>query len=913
MLKLQNIIKIYKSKKGESIKAINNVSLDFAKTGMTFILGKSGSGKSTLLNVIGGLDKYDDGDLIIKGKSTKNLKQNDFDSYRNTLVGFIFQEYNLLEDLSVFENIELALELQGKKVAKTEVEKILIDVDLEGYGNRQINELSGGQKQRVAIARALVKNPEIIMADEPTGALDSETSIQVLNILKKLSKSRLVIVVSHEREFAEKYADRVIELKDGVVISDTIKGDKNTNIVKEEYIPIKSKLPLKPALKVAASSLKQRRLRLLLSIILSSISFALFGLADSFGSYKQDKAAINSMIDANITYASFSKIEEVISNDGDEYTTTRDLKFSDAEIINFNNISSELNFVPVVTKFEYKLIIKDYYKDQNALSNGLIYYNSGYITGLSRMSNEILTLYNYQLFGLLPQNNKQVTITKFQYNNFKELGLIQIDEFNNERIIVFNNELEFLNHQPKILIGSDEFEIVGIVDTNFDVSRYLDLKTIDITGKNQFRNLIEKEYNQLINYTLHNVMFINEEYFNDLINTNKYTFSNQNVYFNVENAIETQSITEFKTFNNLDFNDVTFVGDNNEATLTKNKVIMKLDIKTKLSDLIPDSFYNEYYNNYYNYVDSLIESLTIGDLFEYIKVLKPSYQINDYNTWSEEEYQTHLGYLKTEWKKIINLDNTPLNKLDVEYLFFIDFINDNNIILKTSTRSTIQFHNNYTNLNFEIAGILISDNNMLYFNEEAYSDLIVEGDQVYNYIFATIPKDRHLITKVINIHYKETNPNYLIHNEVIVTLDDANDKITFLADIFIYVGIGFLVFAAALLFNFISFSVEFKKQEIGILRAIGARNNDVIKIFFLEATIIALINFLLATIISIITIIFVNSYLKTEFGLIISIITFGFRQLIVILLISLVIAYLSSSLPVRRVAKKYPIDVILGR
>ena len=184
-----------------------------------------------MLNIIGGLDKADQGDIIIKGKSSSQFKSSDFDNYRNTFVGFVFQEYNLLNDFNIGKNIALALELQGKKSDKASVDDILSKVDLLGYENRKVNELSGGQKQRVAIARALIKQPEIILADEPTGALDSVTGRQVFEILKKLGKEKLVIVVSHDRETAEEYADRIVEMKDGMVSSDTSKA-----IIKSEEI-----------------------------------------------------------------------------------------------------------------------------------------------------------------------------------------------------------------------------------------------------------------------------------------------------------------------------------------------------------------------------------------------------------------------------------------------------------------------------------------------------------------------------------------------------------------------------------------------------------------------------------------------------------------------------------------------------
>ncbi len=225
MLEVKHLRKEYRTKNGVITKALDDVSLTFAETGMVFILGKSGSGKSTLLNVCGGLDRADSGEIIIKGKSSNEFSGQDFDSYRNTYVGFVFQEYNILEEFTVEENIALALELQNKKRDKAVIERILADVDMTSFASRKPNTLSGGQKQRVAIARALVKEPEIIMADEPTGALDSKTGQQVFDTLKKLSETKLVIVISHDRDFAEQYGDRIIELKDGKVISDQTRAE----------------------------------------------------------------------------------------------------------------------------------------------------------------------------------------------------------------------------------------------------------------------------------------------------------------------------------------------------------------------------------------------------------------------------------------------------------------------------------------------------------------------------------------------------------------------------------------------------------------------------------------------------------------------------------------------------------------
>ena len=180
MLEVRNLKKTYKTKGGVDVHALDDVSIVYPEKGLVFLLGKSGSGKSTLLNVTGGLDRPDSGEVIVKGRSSKEFTASDFDSYRNTFIGFIFQEYNILNEFNVEQNIGLALQLQGKKANKEEINKILEEVDLTGLNKRKPNTLSGGQKQRIAIARALIKSPEIIMADEPTGALNRQSSAEVI-------------------------------------------------------------------------------------------------------------------------------------------------------------------------------------------------------------------------------------------------------------------------------------------------------------------------------------------------------------------------------------------------------------------------------------------------------------------------------------------------------------------------------------------------------------------------------------------------------------------------------------------------------------------------------------------------------------------------------------------------------------
>ncbi len=232
MLKLTNIVKEYPT--GDSkVVALKGVDIEFRKSEFVSILGHSGCGKTTLLNIIGGLDQYTSGDLIIKGKSTKSFKDRDWDTYRNHSVGFVFQNYNLIPHQTVLSNVELALTLSGvsKAERKQRATEALRKVGLGDQLNKKPNQMSGGQMQRVAIARALVNNPEILLADEPTGALDSETSVQIMDILKEISAERLVIMVTHNPELADEYSTRIIRLVDGRVVSDSAPYDSSAETV----------------------------------------------------------------------------------------------------------------------------------------------------------------------------------------------------------------------------------------------------------------------------------------------------------------------------------------------------------------------------------------------------------------------------------------------------------------------------------------------------------------------------------------------------------------------------------------------------------------------------------------------------------------------------------------------------------
>ncbi len=362
MLEVKNICKSYKTADFVQ-KALDDVSISFRKSEFVAILGPSGSGKTTLLNIIGGLDRYDSGDLVINGKSTKEFKSRDWDAYRNNCVGFIFQNYNLITHISILENVEMGMTLSGihSKERKKRAIEALEKVGLKEHIHKRPNQLSGGQMQRVAIARALVNNPDIIMADEPTGALDTKTSIQIMELIKEIAKDKLVIMVTHNPDLANEYATRIIELKDGKLLSDTNPIESKEKEDKE-YKIIKTAMGFFTALKLSFNNIRTKKGRTLITAFASSIGIIGIALILSLSSgfkVKIDKYIKDTMDQFPIiinstamstdedTIESMNNTQDEISdimNKKVEYPDTKEAVAYDSSmnnVIHTNNITDE--------------------------------------------------------------------------------------------------------------------------------------------------------------------------------------------------------------------------------------------------------------------------------------------------------------------------------------------------------------------------------------------------------------------------------------------------------------------------------------------------------------------------------------------------------------------------------------------
>lgn len=491
MLTIKNIYKSY-GLKDSKYSVLKDINLSFRPNEFVAILGPSGSGKTTLLNILGGLDQYDSGDLIINGKSTKKFKDKDWDSYRNKSVGFIFQSYNLISHISILSNVEMCLTLRNtsKSVARKKAIEALERVGLKDHIHKKPNQLSGGQMQRVAIARALVNNPDIILADEPTGALDSKTSTQIMELIKDISKDKLVIMVTHNENLADIYASRIIKLSDGVIISDS-----NPYETKEEtdlYTLPKTKMSLLTALGLSLNNIKTKKGRTLLTSFAASIGIIgislVLALSNGFQIQIDDfeKNTLTQMPIYITPEATDLKREMALElgNGEDEYPSDNIIKKYQYTVANAhkNKITSDyINYINSINNDYLNGIGYGYNANMNVIikNDTIDYFNNNYIeTSFSTNGTSDIIKENYDLLsGRYPQNSNEALLIVDTYNRlypylYKDLGLKENSTFEDvigkELQVVSNNN--FYEEADGLFITKQNYDELWNNDDNIKIN-----------------------------------------------------------------------------------------------------------------------------------------------------------------------------------------------------------------------------------------------------------------------------------------------------------------------------------------------------------------------------------------------------------------------------------------------------------
>ena len=996
MLEVVHLTKVYKAKGGVETKALNDVSVRFPETGMVFLLGKSGSGKSTLLNVCGGLDSPTFGEVIVKGRYRKNFSQSDFDSYRNTFIGFVFQEYNILNEFTVEDNIALALELQGKPKDKKAIKQLLEDVDLGSFAKRKPNTLSGGQKQRIAIARALIKHPEIIMADEPTGALDSNTGKQVFDTLKKLSKTKLVIVVSHDRDFAEAYGDRIIELKDGKILSDVTKAEaqaqavganievigdntlsvkdgaaltqadyqyiytflsRNKNAIissgekeisdfkkvshitenggkeyfaetdekqmpKKEYDGkktkfIRSKLPMRHAFRIGVSGLKAKPFRLIFTILLCSVAFIMFGLFSTLMLYDKNETLYQTLDDAGVNVLHVDKRYKVTTEYDDySYETAYHTRMTDREIEKISKVFGNETFGVVVFQ-SYGGGIYGGYQTQSIKIGNVSSLPGEYYKAELRYAGYLPENHAFRsklVAGTYPAagtaGNQQICISSYT------ASVLLAGKFENA---ASDRDLIGKTIELSARYNGDAatYTISGIFDSGDRIlsQKYSKYKEEVNPGTNPTE--IEKQQKELSALTneladgYHEIAFFNETA------ATKIAAASAAKDNSFSNSINSSYSVGFIREQNNDIYAIPYLSEN---MLSQAGTTVFVSGKTSLQkDETVLSLYA---------LRSIVEQAQNSDISDNTF---PIAEIDENErTFMDWYYLLESRSYEKDGEKII-LEESQLEKIAATLLEKLGEYRLNELSVKVRVYAPDGEKLVGTAKTLKIVGLTLheSGNEFLFLSNGDYEEYkaVTESYKAtssstakthtaytepenakYDVVFLPYSSAHRNDLSMFSYEYGNDDSRFAIGNAEGQSLEMVNSIVEDMSKVFMWVGIVLAAFSMLLLSNFIATSISYKKKEIGILRAVGARGADVFKIFYSESFVIALICLILGIAGSIAGCNLINREIGETLNA--SIFVFGGTSVLILLGIAAITSAAATFLPVFGAARKKPVEAI---
>ncbi len=644
MIEINNVTKIYKMKENE-VKALDSVNLSFPNTGLVVLLGPSGSGKTTLLNILGGIDSVTEGNISYNGSIINNINVCE---YRRNICSFVFQEYNLLSNLNVRDNISLITDCNNKDKEKL-VSDILEKIGLSGYEKRNINELSGGQKQRIAIGRALAKGSKVLLCDEPTGNLDSKCSEEIFELLKKISKEKLVIVVSHNEEMANKYASRIISIKDGSINNDKLLLEQDSDISNNNAI-VKNKITLIAMLKYGIRSIKAKKFKTIISILLLIISLFSVCMMVMFSTYSSEKA--NAWLSKNNT------IEYLVMNSGSNSINALKKK----ELPNIESIISNENRM-------------DGYEIQNSIF---------YI--VDRNNKEILDNYSFYF-------KEDLTIGSCYITDYY-LDIVINKEYNYNHIMY--SKYEDVKNQPVYFNNKLQFIIAGIIETDYHrfYNKYgYPIKTDVICN---YETDYANEISHKLNYE-YKILFGYEETFNNMdLGRSVFNYSNENkdIQVNYSDINNKNKFISKLDMNIIDSNTrYEFYLDNGYygSFLNENDYTKKIELE-KDEIIISFNLYNQLYNlelDYNNFDNQYYEAIRNGKPYEGVFD-----HIGDFIS---------IRIIDKNSNEIINLNNLKIvgvglcskNRIDYDYEVYLkkDGIDNSNLDISSCFVSALNWEN----------------------------------------------------------------------------------------------------------------------------------------------------------------------------------------------------------------------------
>ncbi len=848
MLKLNNIKKNYETG-NESVKALKGISIEFRENEFVSILGPSGCGKTTLLNIIGGLDHYTSGDLIIDGISTKKYKDRDWDTYRNHRIGFVFQNYNLISHQTVLSNVELALTLSGvdKHIRRKKAIEVLEKVGLKDQMYKKPNQMSGGQMQRVAIARALVNDPDILLADEPTGALDTKTSVQIMEILKEISKDRLIIMVTHNPDLADKYSTRIINLLDGEVTSDSkpysSKKEEKEKIKEEKKKAKKTSMSFLTAMNLSLNNLMTKKGRTILTAFAGSIGIIGIALILSISNGVQQY--INNVEEETLTSYPLTVQEETVEI-SDLITTLQpdaDKEVHEDGKIYSNDVMSEM-MATMSAKVQSNNLeaFKSYIEsDETNIQD--------YTSAISYSYNLNLQIYKDDTDEIVQVNPNTVLDELGMSMNEMQSAFVSTDVFSE----MFDSE-EMNKQMYDLVAGSwptKYNEVVLVVDENNEISDF----TLYALGLKDSDELSEM-YQNILDGTPFEVEQTSYD-IDDLVGMN-FKFILNSDYYDKENGIWVDKRSDEKYMKEL-------LEDAEELTITG---IIKP---------------NE---------ESIITSTAGGVL--YLKDLK-EYVIKQINESEIAKEQTENPDINVFTGQEFSDEEFDVNSLTPEQLAYLQSL---------SPTEMAQVIENYE----KQAGATYED----VLNQIGIIDLDKPASiNIYPKDFDSKEEIVNIINNYNEkAQEKGHDENVINYSDLVGVMMSG---VSTIIDVISYVLMAFVsisLIVSSIMIGIITYiSVLERTKEIGILRAIGASKKDISRVFNAETFIEGLIAGIMGILITLLLTIPINIIIKNLSGISnVAILPIG--GAIILVIISILLTTIAGLIPSRMASKKDPVEAL---
>lgn len=885
MLKLQDIKKDYKVAE-TTVHALKGVSITFRENEFVSILGPSGCGKTTLLNIIGGLDHYNDGDLIIDGVSTKNYNDRDWDTYRNHRIGFIFQSYNLIPHQTILENVELALVIAGmEKEERLQKAKDALDkVGLEGQYNKKPNQLSGGQCQRVAIARALVNEPEILLADEPTGALDTKTSIQIMDLIKEIAKDRLVIMVTHNPEIASKYSTRIIRLLDGKVVDDSnpVLENEITEDVKDDSLMRKSKLGLWTTFKLSARNLISKLKRTLMVSLAGSIG--IIGVACVLAVSNGVTMYINDLQNDMLSGNPIQILEETIDLDSMMSTMTQT---EQGQVVH-----QAIKDGYIGIDFLVEFLIKRGKELTNMMITNEI--DELYIEYLNSIPEDLYAAM-VEYYGINIRNNIYTEID-FTNQNKPVMSLNAIKEVYTSML----SHTDYSDYSDMILSLANTFKLLPNSE-EFILSQYEFISSPEISHiakeADEIMIVVDKN-NQLSDLVLAQLGYLSQEQFFNII------------YRGVESELyDPNKDIDYVSYDEL-------LGK--EFTWYPNDVIFEKNTGTNS------------YNVPYTYKAYVDETFTSGKKLKITGILKPkenlSYGALDTGVYYTEALTKEIladslqseivNYVKTlENQAIVGMRyqegefdivrgvtyNYQYTLDGVDYNDNIGFVGSSNAYASIMEQMGMQMPDYYTLSLRDLGGVAIPNGISIYPNNFDDKDVIRTYLDKWNSDEVILLNGREIT--------KEMRTKIVYTDALSLVMSMVNTMISIITTALIAFTALSLIVSTVMIAIITYVSVIERVKEIGVIRSLGGRKKDVSRLFTVETFIIGLSSGLMGVgvtyLISFIANLIIGSIseLKHFTNLPIS-------QALIMIAISVILTLISGVIPAKFAAKKDPVDAL---